>query len=76
MPRFYFDVRDPRATVTDDVGVELVDGEAARHEALVAACEMMESLLPCHEAAITLSIRHEDGRPAYEVCIALRATKH
>ena len=76
MPRFYFDVRDPRATIRDDVGVDLSDGEAARHEAMVAACEMIESLPPCEDASIALSIRDEGGRPPYEVCIAIRVTKH
>jgi|1186.fasta_scaffold390279_2 Domain of unknown function (DUF6894) len=57
MPRFYFDIRNPRLTIKDDERMELPDLDTACKEATVAAAEMIKDQVPCDYAEIALGTR-------------------
>jgi hypothetical protein len=75
MPRYFFDVHDPRITLKDDDGMELPDLDAACREATIAAAEMIKSHVPCEHAELALEVRDENGTPACVVTLAVRVSK-
>ena len=60
MPRYFFDIRDSDSTVTDSVGLDLPDLEAAIREAQRALHEMATDKVSDAHTAFSLDIREGD----------------
>lgn len=72
MPRYYFDAREHDIIAHDPDGVELPDLEAARHEAILGARELMSSVIMKGQPpdGRRFIIRDEEGRVVLEVPFA------
>ena len=59
--RYYFDIFDGDHWTRDDFGVELETDWRARHQAVLALCEMAREQLPGNGAAMDLTVRVRTG---------------
>jgi hypothetical protein len=67
MPRFFIDTVTPLKTVTDDVGLEYRDFDAARRETLALLPVIARDELPdCEQCEFTATLRDADGTPVYQ----------
>jgi hypothetical protein len=72
MARYFFPAWDGTASLTDEIGVELVNDDAAREMGLRALSEMAADRLPAlgREALVCLRVRRQTGETiaSFELC--------
>jgi hypothetical protein len=67
MPRFYFDFHDDDGSTIDDDGVEFLDIDGAREEAIVALSDAARDFIRrCSEGRLSIRVRDGEG-PVWEV---------
>jgi hypothetical protein len=72
MPRHYFDIDTGKRRVHDDRGLELADGHAARHAALVTLPGLVGEMVPARaQWSVILTIRNESGTPIFRSTLAM-----
>ena len=76
MPRYFFDTHDGQHVI-DDVGTELADFEAARHEAMGFLPEIARWAIPQDgdKQAFTVLIRDEAGVVLYTATLSFAGVR-
>jgi hypothetical protein len=73
MPRFYFDFHGDDGSTIDDDGVEFLNIDAAREEALVALSDAARDFTRrCSEGRLSIRVRDGEG-PVLEVSATFEA---
>lgn len=69
MPVYFFDTDDGKTLFRDEVGLELVDDQAARDQGSVAMGELAKEYLPggAPQKNITMWIRNEKGQAVLQL---------
>lgn len=72
MPHFYFDIREGRCFIPDEVGVDLDRLDAAEHEAARAAAEIGRDQLPKGDVRdVTIEVKDEQGQQVITVRVSM-----
>ena len=66
MARFFFDSSAGAASVTDDIGLELSDVEAARQHALAGLLDLVREELGTVATSFAIWVRDEAGMEVYQ----------
>ena len=66
MARFFFDSSAGAAGVTDDIGLELPDFEAARQHALAGLLDLVREEIGTVATSFAILVRDEAGTEVYE----------
>lgn len=75
MPRFYIDTSDQNRFVRDDTGIECVDLEAAKDQAVNALPDMARDALPDGDMRTFLAVvRDAEGRALLQASLTLSIT--
>jgi hypothetical protein len=70
--RFYFDVREGGTLTQDQEGLDLADLDAAEREAVQAAAEIGNDILPKrHAPEIRVEVRDEHGQYVLSVAVTM-----
>jgi len=65
MPEYFFDFLDGHTAITDDVGSELIDDEAAQREASSALFDLIRSTTLLGKRSLSISVRDTSGQLIY-----------
>jgi hypothetical protein len=76
VPRYYFDIHDGEL-LPDDEGTECADLDAAREKVLASLQDVAGLITPSDgdNHAVTVTVRAEDGSPAYEATLTFTGSR-
>ena len=73
MPRYFFDTKDDKTLLRDDVGQEMSDLEAVRVEATRSLTELARDVLPGSlRRVLTIDVR-DDRSSVMQLCLTFEA---
>ena len=71
MARFFFDSTAGLASVSDDLGLDLANVEAAKHHALAGLADLVQEEIGKGATCFVISVRDEDGAEIYQASLTL-----